>query len=99
MSLATVYQTLYLLTAIGLLQELGFGVGISRYDPDTSPHINIICEKCGKIRDYLAENIKELWAGIIKDLDVQPIGKRIDRYVHCDDCEKSVLTAFDQEKN
>jgi Fur family peroxide stress response transcriptional regulator len=89
MSLATVYQALHLLTEIGLIQELGLGEGTSRYDPDTSPHINVICEKCGKIRDYHAENIKELWARIVDDLDVQPIGKRIDLYVYCDDCRKS----------
>jgi Fur family peroxide stress response transcriptional regulator len=55
LSPATVYQTLRLLTEIGLLQELGFGDRVSRYDPDTSPHNNIVCKNCGKIQDYEAE--------------------------------------------
>ena len=59
LSLATVYQTLHLLTEIGLLQELDFHDRVSRYDPDTSPHINVICEGCGKIEDYEAKNADE----------------------------------------
>jgi Fur family peroxide stress response transcriptional regulator len=50
LSLATVYQTLHLLTEIGLLQELKLSDQVSRYDPDTSLHINIICKNCGRIR-------------------------------------------------
>ena len=89
MSVATLYQTLHLLTEIGLLQELGFGEGISRYEPDTSPHINVVCDKCGKIRDYHDENIKELWSRIIKNLGIQPIGQRLDVYTYCEECGKS----------
>jgi RNase P subunit RPR2 len=35
-----------------------YDMAISRFDPDTSPHINIICQKCGKIEDYKAESVK-----------------------------------------
>ncbi|MEM2110698.1 MAG: Fur family transcriptional regulator [Candidatus Bathyarchaeia archaeon] len=88
-SLATVYQTLHLLSQIGMLQELGFNNNISRYDPDTSPHINIMCPKCGKIQDYKAENIKRMWNQIIKELGFKPIGQRMDVYAYCDKCLKS----------
>jgi Fur family peroxide stress response transcriptional regulator len=87
LSLATVYQTLRLLTEIGMLQELGFTGGISRYDPNTSPHINIICRNCGKIQDYQAEGIKKLWSEIIGDLGFKPIGQRLDIYRYCDKCQ------------
>jgi Fur family peroxide stress response transcriptional regulator len=87
-SLATVYQVLHLLTNIGLLQELGFNDRISRYDPNTAPHINIICQKCGNIKDYEAENIKELWSRIIRDLKITPTGQRLDVYRYCDQCQK-----------
>jgi len=87
MSLATVYQTLHLLSQIGLLQELGFSDCISRYDPDTSPHINIVCKKCGKIHDYKAESVGKLWSQIVKELGFEPIGQRIDIYRYCDRCE------------
>lgn len=86
MSPATVYQTLHLLTEIGLLQELGFSDRISRYDPNTSPHINIICENCGKIQDYEAESTRKLWSQIIGDLGFKSNGQRLEIYRYCDQC-------------
>jgi Fur family peroxide stress response transcriptional regulator len=91
-SLATVYQTLHLLSQIGLLQEMGFTDCISRYDPDTSPHINIVCQKCGKIEDYKARSIEKLWIQIIKELNFEPIGQLIDVYTHCDKCKRETET-------
>lgn len=88
-SLATVYQVLHLLTSIGLLQELGFSDRISRYDPNTAPHINIICQKCGNIKDYEAKDISEMWHQIVRDLKIKPTGQRLDVYRYCDQCQKS----------
>jgi len=88
MSLATVYQTLHLLSQIGLLQELGFGDCVSRYDADISPHINIVCKKCGKIHDYKAESVDKLWSQIVKELGFEPAGQRIDIYRYCDNCSE-----------
>ncbi|MDQ1281186.1 MAG: Fur family transcriptional regulator, peroxide stress response regulator [Thermoproteota archaeon] len=90
LSPATVYQTLHLLTEIGLLQELGFSDRVSRYDPNASPHINIICRNCGKIQDYQAESIKGLWSQIIMELGFKPIGQRLDIYRHCDQCQANM---------
>jgi Fur family peroxide stress response transcriptional regulator len=89
-SLATVYQTLHLLTDMGLLQELGFGDRSSRYDPNTAPHINVVCPKCGDIYDYEAKSIKELWSQIVNDLEFKPIGQRLDLYTYCDKCSKDI---------
>lgn len=91
LSLATVYQTLHLLTEIGLLQELELSDGISRYDSDTSLHINIICKNCGMIQDYEAESVKDPWSQIIQDLEFKPTGQRLDIYRYCDRCQKSGL--------
>lgn len=88
-SLATVYQTLHLLTEIGLLQELGFSNCISRYDPDISPHINIVCRKCGKIQDYKTESVGRFWSQIVEELGFEPLGQRIDIYRFCDQCAKT----------
>jgi len=86
-SLATVYQTLHLLTDVGLLQELGFSDRSSRYDPNVTPHINIICPKCGEICDYEAKAVKELWSHIIGELKFKPIGQRLDLYRICEKCK------------
>lgn len=89
MSLATVYQTLHLLTEIGLLQELEFSDCISRYDPNTSPHINIVCKRCGRIRDHNSKGVKELWRKVVEGLGFEPVGQRIDVYENCDKCQKA----------
>jgi Fur family peroxide stress response transcriptional regulator len=85
-SLGTIYKTLHLLKEFGLIQELGFNEGI-RYDPDMELHINIVCSKCGRIYDYKAKNVEEMWNIIISDLGFKPKGQRIDIYYECDDCK------------
>ncbi|MFX1418352.1 MAG: Fur family transcriptional regulator [Promethearchaeota archaeon] len=85
-SLGTIYKTLHLLKELGLIQELGFDEGSIRYDPDMEVHINMVCSKCGKISDYKAKNVKELWNNIISDLGIKPKGQRIDIYYECNNC-------------
>jgi Fur family peroxide stress response transcriptional regulator len=89
MSLATVYQALHLLTKLGLVQELGFSDRVTRYEPNASPHINVICQKCGEIYDYEAKSVKEMWSQIIGELEFKPTGQRLDIYRYCDRCRNS----------
>jgi len=88
-SLATVYQTLHLFTEMGLLQELELGGNVSRYDPNTSLHANIICRGCGKIQDYEAEIVSELWFRVIQGLGFEPTGQRLDIYRCCEECKRA----------
>jgi Fur family transcriptional regulator, peroxide stress response regulator len=86
LSLATVYQTLHLLTELGLLQELELGEKTSRYDPDTSPHVNVICRNCGAIEDFKDGNVEEFWSKLTSELGFKPIGQRFDVYRRCEAC-------------
>ncbi len=86
-SLGTIYKTLHLLKDLRLIQELGFNNGSIRYDPDMELHVNMICSKCGKIYDYKTKNVKNLWDAILSELNVKPVGQRIDVYYECDDCK------------
>jgi Fur family peroxide stress response transcriptional regulator len=88
-SLATVYFTLDLLKDLGLVQELGFSDRSSRYDPNISPHINVICPKCGKIYDYEAASVKKLWSQIVAEMSFTPLRQRLDIYAFCDKCSKT----------
>ncbi|MFX0041106.1 MAG: Fur family transcriptional regulator [Promethearchaeota archaeon] len=90
-SLGTVYKTLDLLEELSLVQKLGFTEDRVRYDPDMELHINMVCSNCGKIYDYKAEHLDQLWSAIISDLGVRPKGQRIDIYHECDDCKKTEL--------
>jgi len=87
LSLGTIYKTLHTLKELGLIQELGFNEGSIRYDPDMEPHINLVCAKCGKIKDYKAQKIVKFWNDIVSDLGLKPIGQRIDIYYECEDCK------------
>lgn len=47
-SLATVYNTLNELTAMGEISEIRLADGTTRYDPKTGPgHHHLVCEGCG----------------------------------------------------
>jgi len=85
-SLATVYYTLDLLKDLGLLQELGFSNRSSRYDPNVSPHVNIVCPKCGKIRDFETADVKKLWSQIVAEIGFTPLRQRLDIYGFCGKC-------------
>jgi Fur family peroxide stress response transcriptional regulator len=86
-SLGTIYKTLHLLKELGLIQELGFYEGSTRYDPDMDLHINMVCSNCGEIYDYKAEEVKKLWSSILSNLKIKPKGQRIDLYYECDECK------------
>ena len=51
-SLATVYNTLNELVAMGEVLEVSTGTGPKRYDPNVlEPHHHIVCTACGDVRD------------------------------------------------
>ncbi|MGD8858465.1 MAG: Fur family transcriptional regulator [Myxococcales bacterium] len=49
-ALATVYNTLGALTAIGACRRLELG-GSSRFDPNIAPHDHAVCDGCGCVQD------------------------------------------------
>ena len=55
-SFATVYNSLKFLKEAGLVREIHFGKGSSRYDSETARHDHAVCTGCGKLVDFdLAE--------------------------------------------
>ena len=50
-SRATVYNTLNLLTRLGLIVELRRQDGAVRYETNLDPHVNLICIRCGQVFD------------------------------------------------
>jgi Fur family peroxide stress response transcriptional regulator len=86
-SMTTVYHTLDMLKKLDLVSELRFNNQSSRYDPNTSIHVNVICQHCGKIWDYKSDFIQSQWARIVREIKVKPIGQRLDIYIICDNCK------------
>jgi len=55
-SLATVYNTLNELVAMGEVLEVAAGPGPKRYDPNvTIAHHHLVCTSCGTLRDVLPD--------------------------------------------
>ena len=58
-SFATVYNSLKYLKDAGLIREINFGKGSSRYDRETARHDHAVCSRCGKLVDFdLAETAR-----------------------------------------
>jgi len=51
-SFATVYNSLRFLKQEGLVREVAFGNGASRYDRETDRHDHAICSECGTLVDF-----------------------------------------------
>src|ERR671932_2953184 len=55
-SFATVYNSLKYLKEAGLVREIHFRKGSSRYDSETARHDHAVCSRCGRLVDFdLAE--------------------------------------------
>ena len=88
LSLATVYNTLELLTDLGLVQRLEFSTRSARYDPNPRMHANLICLECGKIIDYYDVPIKEWMDRVEKNAGFKITGYRVEFYGICKECQE-----------
>ncbi|MBI1765723.1 MAG: transcriptional repressor [Acidobacteria bacterium] len=59
-SFATVYNSLRYLTAAGLVSELTFGNGASRFDRRIERHDHAWCTQCGLLADLALDETAEL---------------------------------------
>ena len=59
-SIATVYNNLKLFVSLGLVNELQFGEGLSKFEWIENDHYHIVCSDCGKIEDFHYPQLKEV---------------------------------------
>jgi Fur family peroxide stress response transcriptional regulator len=59
-SYATVYNSLRFLKQEGLISEITFGNGASRYDRETARHDHALCTRCGRLVDFDLPETTEL---------------------------------------
>jgi Fur family peroxide stress response transcriptional regulator len=85
-SLATVYKTLEVLRNLDLVQEINFPKGQARFDPYMHPHINLICFKCGSIKDIDDKTVEEIIRKVAAATKFRPTGQRVDVYGICQKC-------------
>ena len=87
-SRATVYRTIDVLVKNNLVRKLKLGDGRNRYENklETGHHDHIVCIQCGRIDEFMDENIERLQDEIAKEYQF-----KIVRHIHqlfglCRDC-------------
>src|SRR4030042_255780 len=89
-SLSTVYNTLHVLKELNVVQEIGFNdIGV-RFDPNTKPHINLVCNRCGEIFDVDEPLLEEALERGERRMGFKMTGQRIDVYGFCKRCTRDL---------
>jgi Fe2+ or Zn2+ uptake regulation protein len=85
LSLSSVYATLNEFSRHGIIKTLQFDRIENRFEMNLEEHINLVCEKCGRIMDYKIPpylNQRE----IVQETGFMVIDKRMEYYGYCPDC-------------
>ncbi len=87
LSLTTVYNTLDVLVAMGVVNAIG-SVGDDKvhFDGNVSPHINLACQSCHQIFDLDSDCVNELDAEIHAKSGFEINGSRILYFGTCPSC-------------
>lgn len=87
LSRSTVYNTLELLSQLGLVTELSFGDLPARYDGNPRAHINLWCIRCHRIEDLEEPRLEGLagWVQAMSGFAVE--GRRHEFYGLCPQCQ------------
>ena len=88
MSVAPIYNNLRFFKEAGIVKEMPFGDGSSRFDLTTEDHFHMICRNCGKIEDFHFSGLRE-----DEDLAESISGFQAEDYRFeiiglCEDCQK-----------
>jgi len=86
LSLATVYNTLGVLSRMSLIKVIQFDVTDNRYEPNVAPHINLICTSCGRIED-LEQGVPVQPEEIKQKVGFEVLDSRLEYYGLCAECK------------
>ena len=85
-SFATVYNSLRYLKQAGLIREISFGDGASRYDRETDRHDHAICNCCGKLVDFDLPQTGDLLRAAARKSRFKPESVHLTLRGVCPDC-------------
>jgi Fur family peroxide stress response transcriptional regulator len=88
LSLATVYNTLDILTSTGAINILGTaGDSTAHYDADTDPHVNLACLQCHQVIDFPSKHIHQVESEVQQSSGFRLLGASVMYYGLCPDCQ------------
>src|ERR1041384_1678615 len=88
-SYAPVYNSLRFLKEAGLVHEIKFGDGASRYDRETGRHDHAICSECGKLVDFDLPEAAELMQAAARKSKFQAASVHLTLRGVCPDCREA----------
>jgi Fur family peroxide stress response transcriptional regulator len=86
-SFATVYNSLKYLKGAGLVREIHFGKGSSRYDSETARHDHAVCSRCGRLSDFDLEETPQLIRAAARRSRFKPESIHLTLVGLCPDCQ------------
>lgn len=86
-SFATVYNSLKYLTGAGLVREIHFGKGSSRYDSEMARHDHAVCSQCGKLVDFDLAETPQLIRAAARRSHFKPESIHLTLVGLCPDCQ------------
>ncbi|HYP51991.1 MAG TPA: transcriptional repressor [Pyrinomonadaceae bacterium] len=85
-SFATVYNSLRYLKDAGLIGEVTFGNGASRFDRETARHDHAVCSNCGRLTDFDLPATTELVRAAARRTRFKPESIHLTLVGLCPDC-------------
>jgi len=85
LSLSTTYATLNELSNLGIIKKLQFDSIENRYEGNLGEHLNLVCERCGKIIDYEVSPVARRQE-IAKRTGFSVTDTRLEYYGYCRKC-------------
>ncbi len=86
-SFATVYNSLKYLKEAGLVREINFGKGSSRYDRETARHDHAVCSRCGRLVDFDLHETSQLIRAAARRSRFKPESIHLTLVGLCPDCQ------------
>lgn len=90
-SRATLYNTIDLLMACGLIRKHQFGQTMSQYEKahGYKQHDHIVCTNCGKVIEFCDPRVQQIKSTLEEQLDVIIMHHSLNFYAKCNDnCSK-----------
>ena len=87
---STVYRTIHLLRDAGLVREVLLEDGSMRYEAALGKehHDHLICQQCGKIIEFLDNDVEALQSKIAERAGFRLLGHHMLLFGLCQDCQK-----------
>ncbi len=87
--ISTVYRTLDLLEAHGLVRRLVTGQGQTQYEWAEEPHFHLICTRCGRVENFVDGELAAAIARLAAGRGYRPAEFHVNVFGLCPNCREA----------